>query len=131
VTKNVVLENPATSIQVLLDAYVQEACDIRVFFALNQDLPLRETVFIPFPGYNNIDPTGATISNTNNDGRPDQRVPTRDTVLAEPTPEYFSEYKFTSENLDPYSSYRIKIVGSSTNGAVVPQIKNLRVISFA
>ena len=131
VTKNVVLENPATSLQVLLDAYVQEACDIRVFFALNQDLPLRETVFIPFPGYNNIDPTGATISNTNNDGRPDQRVPTRDTVLAEPTPEYFSEYKFTSENLDPYSSYRIKIVGSSTNGAVVPQIKNLRVISFA
>jgi len=131
VTKNIVLENPATSLQVLMDAYVQDACDIRVFFALNQELPLRETVFIPFPGYDNIDSAGNTISTTNNDGRPDVFTPKQDTVLAEPTPEYFRELKFSAENLNPYTSYRIKIVGTSTNAAVVPQIKGLRIISFA
>ena len=114
-----------------MDAYVQDSCDIRVFFALNQELPLRETVFIPFPGYNNIDSAGNTISTTNNDGRPDVFTPKQDTVLAEPTPEYFRELKFSAENLNPYTSYRIKIVGTSTNAAVVPQIKGLRIISFA
>jgi len=34
VSKNVILENPATSLQVILDAYVSNYNDIRVFYAL-------------------------------------------------------------------------------------------------
>ncbi len=41
------------------------------------------------------------------------------------------EYTFSTEDLPPYSSYRIKIVGTSTNAAVVPQIQRLRATALA
>ena len=45
--------------------------------------------------------------------------------------EQFREYKFTANNLNPFSAFRIKIIGTSTNSAVVPQFRNLRVIALA
>jgi len=131
VTKNIALENPATSLQVLLDAYVHESSDIRVFFALDQDTPLNDTIFVPFPGYNNLGPNGDVISTTNSDGSSDLFVEPMDTPWYNVPPEFFREYKFTANKLNPYSTFRIKIVGTSTNMSIVPQIKNLRVISFA
>ena len=131
VTKNIALENPATSLQVLLDAYIHESSDIRVFFALDQDVPLTDTIFVPFPGYNNLDPNGDVISTTNSDGSSDLFVKPMDAPWYDVPLEFFREYKFTANKLNPYSTFRIKIVGTSTNMSVVPQIKNLRVISFA
>jgi len=131
VTKAIQLENPATSLQVLLDAYIFKDCDIRVFFSLNQDTTLDETVFVPFPGYNNLNAAGNIISTTNSDGQPDTLISKSDVPLHSPGIEFYKEYSFTANNLNPYDVFRIKIIGSSTTSSVVPQIKNLRAISFA
>ena len=131
VTKNITLENPATSLSILLDAYVSDQNDIRAFFALNQGDNLDDVVFVPFPGYDNLDPSGAIIDTKNNSGRPDIFVPKIDQYTSTPTPQLFKEYKFTIDEKVSFKSFRIKIVGTSTNQAVVPQIKRLRTISFA
>ncbi len=131
VTKNIVLENPATSLQVLLDAYVANPCDIRVFYALNQETTAIETIFIPFPGYNNLDAAGNIITPTDSDGLPNLKVPKVDVYSPEPGLEMYKEYEFSQDELPPFSSYRIKIIGSSTNAAVVPQIQRLRCVALA
>ena len=131
VTKNIVLENPATSLQVQLDAYVSNYNDIRVFYALNQDTDAAETIFVPFPGYANIDINGSIIDPANNDGTPDVKVPKMDSFSQTPSLNLFREYKFTVDEQVAFRTFRIKIIGTSTNMAIVPQIKNLRAISFA
>tara|TARA_Y100001960_G_scaffold324989_1_gene406497 strand:- start:1010 stop:1798 length:789 start_codon:yes stop_codon:yes gene_type:complete len=131
VTKNIVLENPATTLQVILDAYVPDVCDVRVFYAINQEVPVKDTIFIPFPGYNNKNTNGEMITPTASDGQSDQKVPKVDTYVPEATPNLMKEYTFSTEDLPPYNSYRIKIVGTSTNAAVVPQIQRLRATALA
>jgi hypothetical protein len=131
VTKNIVLDNPATSLQVLLDSYVTTYNDVRVFYSLNQDVPVEEALFVPFPGYANLDPNGIVINAANNDGTPDQFTPKSDNYQGNPSLNLFTEYKFTADRLAPFTSFRIKIIGTSTNSAVVPQFRNLRAIAFA
>ena len=131
VSKNVVLENPATSLKVYLDSYVSNYNDVRVFYALNQDRTANETVFVPFPGYSNFDIDGNIISNANSDGSSDVFIPKTDIYESEPTLDLFREYTFTADRLAPFSSFRIKIIGTSTNQAIVPQFRNLRAVALA
>jgi hypothetical protein len=131
VSKNVTLENPASSLQVLLDGYVSNYSDIRVFYALNQDVPVEETIFVPFPGYKNIDINGAILDISSNNGTPDKRVPKVDAYVPEPTQDQYKEYKFTIDEVKPFKTFRIKIIGTSTDQSTVPMIRNLRVLSFA
>ena len=131
VSKNVTLENPATSLEVLLDGYISNFNDIRVFYALNQDVPVEETIFTAFPGYNNIDTNGSIIDISQNDGTSDKRVPTVDSYVPEPTSDQFREYKFTIDDVVTFKSFRVKIIATSTDQSNAPQIRNLRVISFA
>ena len=49
VTKNIILENPATSLEVIIDGYVPDLCDLRVFYAINQDKKLDEVIFNSIP----------------------------------------------------------------------------------
>jgi len=131
VSKNVTLENPATSLEVLLDGYASNFNDIRVFYALNQDVPVEEVIFTPFPGFNNIDTNGSIIDISQNDGNSDKRVPTVDSYVPEPTSDQFREYKFTIDDVVAFKSFRVKIIGTSTDQSNAPQIRNLRVLSFA
>ena len=131
VSKNVVLENPATSLQVQFDAYCSNFNDIRVFYALDQDGPVEETIFNPFPGYDNIGSNGAIIDITNNNGTPDKLVPKVDSYSPEPRINEYREYKFTIDEVVAFKSFRVKIIGTSTNQANVPMIRSLRALSFA
>ena len=131
VSKNVILENPATSLQVLLDGYITNNNDVRVFYALNQDAKPEETVFIPFPGYSNLGSNGAILDISDNNGTPDKKVPKIDQYNPEPSLNLYKEYKFTIDELEPFTSFRIKIVGTSTDQSNAPYIRNLRAISFA
>ena len=131
VTKNIVLENPATSMQVILDAYVPDVCDVRVFYAINQDTPVKDTIFIPFPGYANLNTNGDILTPTASDGQANQKVPKVDVYVPEAPPNLYKEYTYSTEDLTPFNSYRIKIVGTSTNAAVVPQIQRLRATALA
>ena len=131
VSKNVILENPATSLQVILDAYISNRNDIRVFYSLNQDTPPEETVFVPFPGYSNVSSNGAIVDISNNDGTSDIKVPKIDSYQPEPSVNLYKEYKFTIDDLVPFNSFRIKIIGTSTDQSNAPFIRKLRAISFA
>ena len=131
VTKNITLENPATSLQVMFDAYVSTQNDIRAFFAVDQNAVLDDVIFTPFPGFDNLDASGAIINVTNNNGKPDVYVPKVDTSTPTPPISAFKEYKFTINEKISFKSLRIKLVGTSTNDAIIPIIKNLRVLSFA
>ena len=131
VTKNIILENPATSLQVILDAYVPDVCDIRVFYALNQEVSVNETIFTPFPGYKNLNINGEIITPTDSDGDANQKVPKVDVYVPEASINLFKEYTYSTEDLHPFKSYRIKIIGTSTNGAVVPQFQRLRATALA
>ena len=70
VTKNITLENPATSLKVFIDGYVATSSDVRMFYALDQDVPAKEVVFEPFPGHNNINIYGNVINPAASDGTP-------------------------------------------------------------
>ena len=131
ITKNIRLENPATSVQVLLDSYVSTYNDVRVFYSVDGSDVVDENTFVAFPGYDNLDPAGNPISAAGNSGRPDTKIGKVDQFTQEPRMEQFREYKFTANNLNPFSAFRIKIIGTSTNSAVVPQFRNLRVIALA
>mgnify|MGYP001160002957 FL=1 len=131
VSKNVELENPATSLQVLLDAYVSNFGDIRVFYALNQTGPVQETIFVPFPGFKNKDVNGSILNIANNNGTPDKKVPKVDSYSPEPLINEYREYKFSVDDISPFTSFRIKIIGTSTNQANAPFIRSLRALSFA
>ena len=134
VTKEILLENPATSIQVICDAYLNNDADIRAFYAFDQNTLAEETIFTPFPGFanqDNVNRPGIPLDSANNDGTPDLNVPKTDTFLQNPTPAQFSEYKFTINSLPSFNSFRVKLILTSTNQAFVPQVKNLRVTALA
>ncbi len=131
VTKTINLENPGTSLQVYLDAYISSYNDVRVFYALNQKNRVNEVIFTPFPGYGNIDNRGDIISTSGSSGLSDTKVAKTDVFTASPGLNLYREHKFTANNLLPFDSFRIKIIGTSTNQAVPPQFRNLRTIALA
>ena len=131
VTKQVTLENPATSLKVFIDAFIANTSDVRMFYALDQDVSANETKFKPFPGINNIDPYGQVINPAGSDGTPDTRKEKSDKLTQTPAINDFTEYKFTMDNLPPFKSFRLKLIGTSTNQAIVPQFRNLRAIALA
>ena len=130
-TKNIVLENPATSLEVILDGYVPDLCDLRVFYAINQEKKLDDVIFTPFPGFKNLNINGDVITQTKSDGLSNLKVPKVDQYVQTPSVDLFKEYNYATNDLSPFSSFRIKIVGTSTNAAVVPQLRNLRVTALA
>ncbi len=133
VTKLINLENPSTSVRVILDAYVDDTSDLRVFYALNQQSMLDETVFTPFPGYNNLaqDRPGIIENLAKSDGRSDKAIPTTDSYQPVPLDSMFREMQWSVDRMPTFNSLRIKIIGTSTNQAFVPRVKNLRVMALA
>lgn len=129
-TKPISLETPASSIKVFMTAYVNTQNDIRGFYSITDD-PNEELIYYPFPGYNNLTSTGEILSLSNSDGLPDKKVSKVDTVGFDSEILDFREYEFTIDNLPSFRYFGIKLVGTSTNQAYPPRIKDLRVIALA
>jgi hypothetical protein len=130
VSKEITLETPATSVKVILNAYVNSYCDIRAFYSIGEN-PGFEPIFTPFPGYDNLDFRSQLISLENSSGRPDSYVTPSTSLEFNSELLDYKEYNFTADNLPPFRSYRIKLVATSTNQVYVPRIKDLRVIALA
>ena len=130
VSKEVTLENPASSIKIIVDAHIPTDADIRAFYAINSD-PGFEPIFEPFPGYLNLDINGQVINEENNDGRPDIFIENSIKRGYSAYDTDFIERTFTIDDLPNFRSYRIKLVMTSTSQELVPQMKNLRVIALA
>ena len=92
-----------------------------------------EAVVIPFPVYGNLKPSrpGIVVDAAASDGTSDIQVNKTDNFLLSPDPISFQEYKWSADRLSSFRTFRIKIIGASTNQAYPPQLRNLRVFALA
>ena len=130
ISKEISLESPASSILLLTNANVNIYSDIRAFYAIGENQNFTP-IFIPFPGYMNLDVRKQVINPTNNDGRPDSYVSPSTSLGFLPQNLEYKEYSFSVDQLPTFRSYRIKIVLTSTSQTYVPRLKDLRVITLA
>ena len=131
ISERVDLQQPATSLKVLVAASVEPDTDFRVFYRLfTADSSEVSSTYRPFPGYLNMTDTNGDgfgdeiIDVANNDGRADAYV-------APNKLDEFSEYQFSVDDLEQFSGFTIKIVMISSNEAVFVRIKDFRVIALA
>ena len=130
ISKEIVIENPATSLKVMLDAHIGATADIRAFYAISDDSG-SEPIFTPFPGYLNIDSRGLVIDEKDNDGRANKLVTHSNKDGFGYTDCHFKEYVFEVDRLPSFRTYRIKIVMTSTSQVFVPRMRDLRVLALA
>ena len=129
-SKEIVLENPATSLKILVNAHVNLYSNIRAFYAISESENFVP-IYVPFPGYNNINERGQIINLEDSDGLSDTFVPPASNVGFLPSEIQYKEYTFTADDLPSFKSYRIKLIMTSTNQVYVPRMKDLRVIALA
>ena len=130
ISKEMTLENSATSIKILVGAHVHLSAGIRAFYAINNKEG-QDPVFTPFPGYTNLNYKGEVISQADNNGLSDKLVTKSNTSGFESDALEFSEYTFSVDQLPSFKSYRIKILLTSTNQVFVPRVRDLRVMALA
>jgi hypothetical protein len=130
ISKEIALENPASSIKIILDAHINLYSDIRALYSISENQNF-DPIFTPFPGYTNLNTKDEIINFEDSSGLPDKFVSQSNSIgFTSPELEY-REYMFTSDQLPSFRSYRIKIILTSTNQVYVPRVKNLRVITLA
>ena len=89
----------------------------------SNDSPDEDQVWQLFPGYLNYDINGNVIDPDDDDGRSDVNVPSS-------LDNEYRDYSYTIENTAEFTGYQIKIVGTSSNQAYSPIIKDLRAIAL-
>ncbi len=131
ISNTVQLEQPSTSLRVILSAYRHFSADIRVLYNLiRADSSEVEQSFELFPGYDNL-----TIDN-NQDGYLDVVDPSKNSGLSDvqvppSLNNQFREYQYTASNIGPFTGFTIKIIMSGKDQANYPRIKDLRAIALA
>ena len=130
VSSPILLENPATAIKLMISASIHQSSDVRGFYSIQNSVE-EEPVFIPFPGYSNLNSLGQKIDPSVSSGTPDILLAKNDSFNVAGDPSSFREYSFTDDNLPEFKIFRIKLVFASTNQAYPPIIKDLRAIALA
>ena len=130
VSKENTLETSATSLKIILDAHSNEYTDIRAFYAISENQGF-DPIFVPFPGFDNINEKGQIISIDKSDGRTDVFTPPSEASGFVTKDLQFKEMTFSVNDLPSFKSFRIKFVMTSTNQAYVPRVSNLKVIALA
>ena len=130
ISKENVLETSGTSLKIVLDAHSNEYTDIRAFYAISENQGF-DPIFVPFPGFDNLNERGQVISIDQSDGKTD--VPTSPSeargFLSNEL--QFKELTFSVSDLPSFKAFRIKFVMTSTNSSYVPRVSNLKVIALA
>ena len=130
ISKEMELENSATSLKIILDAHINVNTDIRAFYAVNTQ-PGIEPVFVPFPGHANLNKNGEVIDPADNDGSTDDFITKSNSYGQDAKDLDYVEYTFTADELPSYRYYRIKLVMTSTSQVHVPRARRLRVMALA
>ena len=130
ISKEIMLENSASSLKIILAAHINIEADIRAFYAISNE-PGTEPTFSPLPGYSNLNTRGEVIASQNNNGESDSRIIKSTTLAQDSALLDYREYTFTIDELPAFKTYRIKLNLTSTNQCFVPRIKDLRVIALA
>ena len=129
-SKPVTLENGATSIKIHLEGHINVTSDLRALYAIS-DGPEDELIYQLFPGYPNLLSSGQVIDPSKNSGLPDKALPKTDVIAYSSEDVVWKDYEFTIDNLPTFRYFSIKLVGTGTNQAQPPRIKDLRVIALA
>ena len=129
ISKENQLSTSATSIKLMTSAHVNSYSDVRAFYAVSDNANF-DPIFVPFPGYKNINDQGEMIALDKSDGLPDKLAP-KDREGFKTAEISFREYTWTADNLPAFKNYRIKLVMTSTNQTYPPRISELRVITLA
>jgi len=129
ISKEIALEQSASSIKIILDAHCNVDGDVRAFYSISNKNGF-EPIFTPFPGFNNLNSRGQVLKKQENDGQSDKFVPKTNSYgfggeMA------FREYTFSVDNLPSFRYYRVKLCLISTSQVYVPRVKDLRVITLA
>jgi hypothetical protein len=124
------LQAAASSIKIIASAYVNRVNDLRAFYAIMKD-PNETPVYYPFPGYSNLSSNGTIINVSASDGTSDTNISKSDNFNFLSEDLEFVDYEFTRNNLPEFRYFSIKLVGTSTNMAHPPRVKDLRVIALA
>ena len=130
ISKEIKLTNPATSLKIILDAHINDYSGIKAFYAISNKDGFNP-IFVPFPGYANINSRGQIIDPANNNGDPDVFVGKTPTFGFDSGSVEFKEHTFSADQLPTFRSYRIKILLTGTNQTYVPRVKDLRVLALA
>ena len=130
VTKEIALASPATSIKILVASHINTYSDIRAFYSISET-PGSSPIFVPFPGYSNLDYKGEVINFEDNDGTPNFFVPPSIVSGFGPSDIEFRDYSFFVNDIPAFKYFRIKLLLTSTSQVYVPRIKDLRVIALA
>ena len=113
-----------------MEGHINLTSDIRAFYAISEG-PNDELVYQPFPGYSNLLSSGQVIDPAKNNGLPDKALPKTDVIAYTPDQVIWKDYEFTIDDLPTFRYFSIKLVGTGTNQAQPPRVKNLRVIALA
>ena len=119
VTKEISIDNPGNSINLVLNAALQEIDDVTVMFKTK-----RSSQQIYFKDIN--------WEYFNASGVPDVEVTPSSGTNFSPTTESQSdikEYNYSVTGLKEFSSFAIKIIMKSRNPALPPRIRDLRAIA--
>ena len=130
ISKEIQLENSASSLKIILAAHINKNCDVRAFYAISEKPGFRP-IFIPFPGFSNLNDQGEIIARQDSNGQSDKFIlKTNSYGFNSKTLEY-KDYTFTADDLPTFRSYRIKVILTSSNQVYVPRMKDLRVMALA
>mgnify|MGYP006878988697 CR=1 FL=1 len=129
-TNPISIENPATSIKIVVGAYINIYSDLRAFYALLSD-PQESPIYYPFPGYLNRTNLGEVLDFSESDGTPDTNVPKTDIIGFDSNELIFKDYEFTVTGIPEFRYFSVKLVGSSTNQTHPVRLRDLRVIALA
>ena len=130
VSQEMTLENGATSLKIMTAAHFNPYMDVRAFYAIGNDRGFNP-IFVPFPGYKNLNGRGEIINLQDSDGRSDKYVEVFQTARGLGAPNSFQDITFTRENLPTFKHFRVKLVLTSTNQAYPSALRDLRVIALA
>lgn len=130
-TNPIQLEIPATSIKVIVAAYINEYSDLRCLYAIKND-PNQELIYYPFPGYSNDSSADdPDLYRALSDGTSDNKIEKSKSLAFQSNELSFTDHEFTISNLPAFKYLSIKLIGAGTNQAYPPRLKDLRVICLA
>ena len=121
-TKEILLDNPATALDVRISANNFPTSAIKVLYKIRLVDDSRPFDEIPYEFFNTT-------------GLPDDGVLFSESRTQTPySPDYnvsYSEQKFTADGLSEFTSFAIKLVMTGSNPAYPPRITDLRAIALA
>lgn len=129
-TNKIQLEIPATSLKVIVSAHINVFSDLRALYSIDNN-PSENSVYYLFPGYSNTPNADKSTIDSLSDGTSDKKIIKTNSLGFNSDELEFKDYEFTISNLSPFKYFSIKLIGSGTNQAFPPRLKDFRVIALA